>query len=151
MKKITFIIFFLITSFSFSQNLNASKAHSKTTVEEYNYMTRGYKIQISSGLDMKSGYSFDNLGTIIKGNYSFNFQILKRNELKEMAGILIIANSKVSGKTYYLALPFNNDILLSHFESDINRWDESMTTAFVQAMSELTSKMIFNCQLFTEN
>lgn len=30
----------------------------QTTLEEYNYVTKGYKIQIESGLDMKSGYEF---------------------------------------------------------------------------------------------
>jgi len=27
-----------------------------TTLEEYNYITKGYKVQIESGLDMKKGY-----------------------------------------------------------------------------------------------
>jgi hypothetical protein len=31
---------------------------AQTTLEEYNYVTKGYKVQIESGLDMKNGYEF---------------------------------------------------------------------------------------------
>ena len=34
-----------------------------TTLEEYNYVTKGYKIQIESGLDDKAGYSWKDIGT----------------------------------------------------------------------------------------
>jgi hypothetical protein len=30
----------------------------QTTEEEFNYITKGYKIQLASGLDMKKGYEF---------------------------------------------------------------------------------------------
>ena len=33
-----------------------------TTEEEYNYVTKGYKIQFESGLDMKAGYSLKDIG-----------------------------------------------------------------------------------------
>lgn len=47
-------IFTLILSFIF---LSISAQNIKpTTLEEYNYMSKGYKIQLASGLDMKKGY-----------------------------------------------------------------------------------------------
>ena len=36
--------------------LSASFAYCQTTIEEYNFITKGYKIQKESGLDMKKGY-----------------------------------------------------------------------------------------------
>jgi hypothetical protein len=150
MKKILSTIFLLLTLFSFSQNQQTSKEFPGTTLEEYNYMTRGYQIQISSGLDMKSNYSFDNLGTLYVGDYSFGFQILLRTQENEMAGILIIAKSNVSGKLYYLGSPFNSPNLKLYFERDIENWDESMTTAFAQAMSEVNNLILMKYFLDTE-
>ena len=52
MKKATLILaaaFFSVTLFG------------QTTEEEYNYLTKGYKVQIESGLDMKKGYEFKDL------------------------------------------------------------------------------------------
>lgn len=36
-------------------------ASAQTTLEEYNYVTKGYKIQVESGLDMKTGYVLKDL------------------------------------------------------------------------------------------
>lgn len=38
-----------------------------TTQEEYNYVTKGYKIQIESGLDMKKGYSIKPIDASVSG------------------------------------------------------------------------------------
>ena len=75
MKKLkcTFVLFFMITNISFAQTKNSttsskasvapektylvSEKTSVTTEEEYNYITKGYQIQLSSGLDMKKGYA----------------------------------------------------------------------------------------------
>lgn len=141
MKK-TILLFTLIltTGITFSQN----SQNNGTTLEEYNYMTKGIEIQLSSGLDMKSGYNIDKIDNIKRGNYSFSFNALLRTEEKELAGILIIANSQVSGRTYYLGMPINNLSLQPYFEDAIRNWDESMTTAFAQALSELYSKTLFS-------
>jgi len=39
----------------------AGMATAQTTLEEYNYVTKGYKIQVESGLDMKKGYVMKDL------------------------------------------------------------------------------------------
>ncbi len=140
-RTILLLAFTLITNLSFSQtNENQNKEIKGTTIEEYNYMTKGFKIQQSSGLDMKSGYSIDNIASIVRGNYTFSFNALIRVEEKELAGILIIANSQVSGRDYYLGMPMNNEQLQTIFEKDIKSWDESMTTAYAQSLSKLYSK-----------
>ena len=51
MKLILAICFSMIACLAFSQ----------TTEEEYNYVSKGYKIQLESGLDMKKGYRFENV------------------------------------------------------------------------------------------
>jgi hypothetical protein len=107
------LLFTISISFSQEEKINV------TSLDEYNYMTKGYKIQKSSGLDMKKGYDLENIQNITKGNYIFSFNSLIRNEKKELAGILIIAYSDVSGRTYHLGMPINNSELQSHFENDI--------------------------------
>jgi hypothetical protein len=56
MKKLLLISVFTLQSiFSFSQNEDHPYG---TTLEEYNYVTKGYAVQIEQGLDMKAGYEF---------------------------------------------------------------------------------------------
>ncbi len=43
----------------------AGIAQSGTTMEEFNYVTKGLKIQLDSGLDMKKGYEIVPLDTLI--------------------------------------------------------------------------------------
>ena len=57
MKKVLFLAMLMVLSVS-----NKAKAQD-TTLEEWNYMTKGYEIQINSGLDMKRGYYIDNFTT----------------------------------------------------------------------------------------
>ncbi len=40
------------------------KSQSGTTMEEYNYVTKGLKIQLESGLDMKNGYAIIPVDTL---------------------------------------------------------------------------------------
>lgn len=143
MRKIILLV--LITTLSnltFSQELETEVL--STTLEEYNYMTKGYEIQQKSGLDMKKGYDIENIKTFLKGKYIFRFKALIRTEEKQIAGIIIIGHSDVSGRDYYLGMPINNRQLQLVFESDIRNWDESMTTAYAQAVSELYSSNLLN-------
>ena len=62
MKKITFILAaFLLIFLSGAARLYAQTTIT-TTEEEYNYITKGYKVQFESGLDMKKGYILKDMG-----------------------------------------------------------------------------------------
>ncbi len=106
-----------------------------TTEEEYNYLTKGYRVQIESGLDMKKGYAFIDHGEVKQGYYTFQFKNLLREEKNELAGILVITKSEISGKSYYICIPINNTELLGRYYNDINAWDESLTTAYCYVIS----------------
>jgi len=58
MKTLQTLFALLICCYSFAQG---------TTQEEYNYVTKGYKIQQESGLDMKKGYSIKPLDVMVTG------------------------------------------------------------------------------------
>jgi hypothetical protein len=115
---------------------NGGASSKGTTIEEYNYITKGYKIQIESGLDMKKGYTFKDLLTekIEFGwqKYTMNFKGLYRDG--EQIPCAIMAN--ING--VYLCVP--------QYESDINIWNmylkllNNYDTSFKTALSWGTSK-----------
>lgn len=96
----------------------------QTTMEEYNYLTKGYKIQQESGLDMKRGYELIHhgkfIGQITQGFSSKNagaeFQFLYREGEKTPCAVLMILHEdgKPDG---YLCIP---DLL-----SDQAVWDKA--------------------------
>lgn len=132
MKPLVTLIFVIGLLPSFAQDI----AIQPTTEEEYNYLTKGYRVQIESGLDMKKGYTFDDLGQENKvGNYSFQFKALIREEKKQVAGILVVTKSAVSGKLYYFALPINNVDLLKRYWEDLSTWDLDVTRAYSYMLS----------------
>jgi len=101
-----------------------------TTEIEYNYMTKGYRVQIESGLDMKSGYRFEDGGEFPIGDYSFRTMALMREVKNELAGILVVAKSRVSGNTYYVGIPIGNDSLMSKYLEVLSQWDAGILRAY---------------------
>lgn len=140
MKKIYLLFAFVFTTFIYSQ----------TSVEEYNYMVKGYQIQLSSGLDMKKGYSVENLRTILKGNYSFDFKALVRDD-NTLAGVIVVSVSKSWGNTYYIGIPISNSTLTPYYENQVSQWDESMTTAYSHALTEIFADVLNNYALSKQN
>jgi hypothetical protein len=135
MKKITLLLI-MLTAFCYAQD-----KPDGTTLEEYNYMTKGYKIQISSGLDVKRGYRIDDVTNYPTPLYDFKFKSLVREKDGVSAGLILIATSKMWSNVYYLAIPINNADLMKSFNKDVDLWDESMTTAYSEASTFLMSEL----------
>ena len=133
MKKILFALFMFNSLFIFGQPSNPAP----TTEEEYNYLTKGYKVQTESGLDMKKGYTFVDLGKATRGSYDFEVKILMRELRKEVAGYLIISHSRVSGKTYFNCIPIDNSELLERYYKDISNWDSSILANYCFMLSSM--------------
>lgn len=124
MKKVKLIltsVFAIVSVVCFSQ----------TTQEEYNYITKGYKVQIESGLDMKKGYSFKDLqgGKTTKGSEkrSCSLKALYRDGSDKACAIMIIyKRTDISdGVQYYFCVPSMN--------ADEEMWD--------LAFRDMTSKI----------
>lgn len=115
MKKILSII--VIALFP-----HLSKA--QTTMEEYNYLTKGYAIQMESGLDMKSGYKMVDVMKIGEEN---ELKKLVRTRDESVSAYLIIYTTSlddgsIGGYRFkeYICIPNPNsheDILLSYTEN----------------------------------
>lgn len=56
----TTLLLLAFVSNSFGQLANIEL--SPTTEEEYNYLTKGYRVQLESGLDMKKNYLLEDWG-----------------------------------------------------------------------------------------
>lgn len=94
------IILFSITS-----------AFGQTTQEEYNYITKGYKVQLESGLDMKKGYSFVDMGnsTVSSGTEKRTTEfkgLLKEGQTKPVAIMMIYKRTDIAnGAVMYVCIP----------------------------------------------
>ena len=132
MKKIYVLLAAVLLCFGFQlkAQINYNLEQKPTTEEEYNYLTKGYKIQIENGLDMKKGYSLVDIspedgfgvrfespqkGTIIR---SVNYKALIREGDKKPCAILCIMQRKDTGYTEYLCIPSAN--------ASAEMWDKTM-------------------------
>jgi hypothetical protein len=95
MKKLILFALLMVSLTTFSQ----------TTLDEYNYVTKGYKIQLESGLDMKKGYSMVKVGGSYTEErkatfYRFNKQGTTRGQARLVA-YMIEYDRKGKPKEYY--------------------------------------------------
>jgi hypothetical protein len=127
-------LFFLTISFLFT-NLCLSQESSPTTETEYNYVTKGYKIQISSGLDMKAGYSLEDIEVVTIGTYIYEIKALVRSEKQEIAALMVITKSTAWGNTYYFCIPNGSSDLNQRYYNDLSLWDKEITTPYAYVMS----------------
>jgi hypothetical protein len=140
MKK---LITILVIGFSLNSNIYAQDISTSepTTLEEYNYITKGYRVQKESGLDMKKGYEFRDITEAIVGSYHFSILSLVRVPKNEIAALLVITNSTNSGKTYYFCIPHDNPELEEKYLQDLNSWDFLITKAYSYLMSTELSNL----------
>ena len=126
MKRITFLLL-LLSSLAYSQ--------VSTTSDEYNYLTKGYKIAMESGLDLKKGYGFIEVSTYDDPLYSFSFNQFVRTNNNEVCAIMVSAYSKLWGNKYYYCIPLNNLDLYSLYMDNLKKWDKDILVAYSGALS----------------
>lgn len=120
-------------------------AFGQTTEEEYNYVTKGYKIQIESGLDMKKGYYFKDI-KISEPNksgiqkYPQFKHLYREGEAFPCATLMILSKSK------YLCIPHlkSNHIVMDRYYFDFHiatyGWTEPSKDV-IRAMANLISHL----------
>jgi len=115
-----------------------------TTPKEYNYLTKGLKIQLESGLDIIDGYILQK-GTIEEvGNYNYNIQYLVQKNNNRLKAISVIITSAVSRKTYYVCVPYGNNSLTQQYWAFINLFDAPMSQSYAYIMGKLYSEKMTN-------
>lgn len=93
----------------------------QTTEEEYNYITKGYAIQVSSGLDMKKGYEMVDIDEMKVGIRTANLKALYRvnGTTKELAAYLIvyskIDNNGMQKEFICVPRPNSNQFIMNNY------------------------------------
>jgi hypothetical protein len=120
MKK-TFITFLLaISSVAFSQEKKSELA--TTTLEEYNYLTKGYAEGLEKGFSVKEGYELKKWTDMEIEDFSFTYYFFNELSTKKTKAMLIVAKKLKSGKekTVYMCLPFGSkDLLVRSFNEKV--------------------------------
>jgi len=85
-----------------AETTQAGTTQGGTTQEEYNYITKGYQVQIESGLDMKKGYSFVDYGKWgNKRDGICTFKGLMRQGETKPCAIMMIHTFNENNNRYY--------------------------------------------------
>jgi len=88
------------------------KGFSQTTIEEYNFITTGFKLQIESGLDMKKGYQLKELCSLSTNERTAILKVLYRIDnkgVKSTAAYMIIYKKKDQPSEYLCIAHPNSD------------------------------------------
>lgn len=128
MKKLFYLLLFV--SFNlFAQQNETGTFTTQTTLQEYNYVTKGYKDQLDKGLDMKIGYSLKDASSFIT-SYNFDtkkidrktsFKLLYKEGNTLPIAIMMIMERKDNGYLEYYCIPSYNSDLWSTFFSDFSK------------------------------
>ncbi|AEE53763.1 hypothetical protein [Haliscomenobacter hydrossis] len=114
--------------------------YSQTTVEEYNYVTKGYKIQVESGLDMKKGYRLVDLcessaeggSALLNRKATMTFKGLYKELDKSPCAVMVIYHETGFLDKMYLCIP--------HWNSKKEIWD--LYAGQLEGMSESVAKSL---------
>jgi len=114
-------------------------AFAQTTLEEYNYITKGYKVQIESGLDMKKGYSLSDIPSF-RISYSngvaidADFKALYKDGQKLPQALLCIFSRSDNPNKQYICIP--------QFGSSKEIWDSTrVKLASIQGEEDAAAMM----------
>ncbi|MBB1194998.1 hypothetical protein DNC80_15135 [Flavobacterium sp. SOK18b] len=135
MRKIILTAFCLATFSSYAQS-TAEVTSASTNQKEYNYLTKGLKIQRESGLDIIAGYDLLEAGKVSIGTqYSFSFSNLIEKSTGNLKAISVVVTSTVTKSTYYLCIPVNNLKLFSEYTDYTYQLSPELAKAFNSALA----------------
>ena len=141
MKKAILVFgLFILTLSAFCQN---------TTREEYAYMTKGIKVQMESGLDMKKGYVLKKVLRVYPqgGNSKITFTLLLRENRKDnLAGVVVFTEDYTPNKWTLKSIPISDsnitdgesyNEIMSAYTLSLREWNKEMLIGYIEALGEL--------------
>ena len=103
MKKSILLLCILTVS------LLTTRVTAQTTMEEYNYVVKGYKVQVESGLDMKKGYELTQIDKTSAGERVASLsKLVKVTGTQKKTVAYMLAYNKSGGATDYYCIPQPN-------------------------------------------
>jgi len=140
MKKTILIVFILAIT---------ARVNAQTTQEEYNYVTRGYKIDIETGHDIKNGYEMKDIDRVqqtTKSNSIGREAWLKRFSRKSTnatAAYLIIYQRAGQEKEYFCVPTLNSPKELHDaFFVSLSAYDFGAITEKLQLITFLLARSL---------
>ena len=118
-------------------------SHSQTTMTEYNYLIKGYKIQQESGLDMKKGYSIHEYGKWGKSYGSYErkttfYGLFKDKETKPCALLVILKRTDTDYERYACIPAYHSSKAV--WNSAYKDWQNTdLTSAYAWGMIQFIS------------
>ena len=94
----------IVIAIFFSNLICSAQKINPTTLEEYNYCSVGYKIQLQTKMEMKSGYNLQDYNSCEESERKVEFKGLFRNNEKNPCAIIMIY-TKVRGAPDYFCIP----------------------------------------------
>lgn len=145
MKKITLLLLLISASvFSQSQVWNAPLPADATTEKEYNYLTKGMKIQLESGLDIIDGYVLTECSNDKSGDYNFHVQYLIHKSTNRFKALSVVITSVSTGKKIFLCVPIKNLGLTERYWMLLNVLDAPLMKIYAYKMSTLFIESTIN-------
>ena|ERR1051326_1068282 len=120
------------------------RSNAQTTVEEYNYVTKGYQIQVSSGLDMKKGYSLVDYISQSTSERKIEFKGLMRSGSQKPCAIMMIY-TRTGKPAEYLCIPTSDaskelwDSFWSSLVPDVNASNQDKLWLYTYSVAKLAS------------
>lgn len=141
MKNTVYLLILFCIGNIFAQNNDLTNA---TTLEEYNYLTQGYKISLENGSDFKKGYELKKYDEDKYAAFTITYHLFIHTETKKTKAILIIISKDKSkkDKEEYLCLPINNDDLFKKFIDKTYEIGLNMKHYFGYSTYKILSKSI---------
>lgn len=115
----------------------------QTTVEEYNYIKKGYQVQIESGLDMKKGYELEDVQTVTATPRTATLKKLVKivNGQKKIAAYMVIYVREGSPKEY---------ICVPNPKSEKEVLDAFWKTLYDNGFADQSARLQIICYLLTQ-
>lgn len=110
---------------------------AQTTMEEFNYVTSGYKMQLAGGLDMKKGYRFEDLFSHDTRSASTGdvrttqFKALFREGQQRPCAVMCILSNTSQTSKEYLCIP--------SYSSEPDVWNLAMKRILEFSEEDLTT------------
>ncbi len=141
MRKIFLLGMLIVGLNSFAQGSGTWKGDNldlpQTTEKEYNYLTKGMKIQRESGLDVIAGYEFKNEERVIIDNkYVFTFSDFIEKSTGNLKAVSVVIRSGITHNTYYLCIPVNSTFYTVNYENFLNSFLPGLAKAYTKALSK---------------
>lgn len=119
---------------------------AQTSLEEYNYLTKGYKVQIESGLDMKQGYELKDIDSKSTKDRTASLKVLYRvkGASKEISGYLVIYNKNGNAQEYIcIPHPASSDDIMTKYWNQLYDGTADFSARLQLIMYMLTKQLVW--------